>query len=147
VVRAAGGGLVSSHGRSKAPGLLARSGSTATESQFQAHRPGKRESDHPVRAVITRACPLACLASVLSRVTYEALVAGIEASPATVGDVAELCEQGKLTDLPGIASGRLGEISRCLVALELVEPEGGEAIWLVRREHLVVKHGAGCAYS
>jgi hypothetical protein len=87
------------------------------------------------------------LASVLSRVTYETLVAGIEASPATVGDVAELCEQGRLIELPGIATGRLGEISRCLVALELVEPEGGEAIWLIRRELYVVEHGVGCVHG
>jgi hypothetical protein len=98
-------------------------------------------------AVITRACPLACLASVLSRVTYEALVAGIDAAPATVGDVVALCEQGKLTELPEIGSGRRGEIRRCLVALELVEPEGGEAIWLIRRELYVVEHGVGCGHG
>ena len=71
---------------------------------------------------ITRDCPIACLASLLTRSTLEALIAGIEGEPATVRQVIELYEQHRLRDIYGISSGRTGEIRWALVHAGLLEP-------------------------
>lgn len=103
-----------------------------------------KKAELPLVSAITLDCPLPCLASLLSRMSYEALVNGIDAAPATVGDVVELYEQDRLDELPGIGTGRRGEIHRCLVAMELVKPENGAGVWRIRRELFVVVHGVGC---
>jgi hypothetical protein len=58
----------------------------------------------------------------LSRQTFAALVKGI-GSPATVGQVIELCEQHRLMKIDGISTGRLGEIRRSLVEAGLIESD------------------------
>jgi len=58
--------------------------------------------------VITRTCPIECLAPLLSRKTFSALAAGMQCSPATVGQVIELYEQGQLQDIENISTGRAG---------------------------------------
>ena len=74
--------------------------------------------------VITRSCPVACLAPLLSRVTFCALAEGMQGSPATVGQVVELYEQRRLIEIENISTGRCGEIRRSLVKAGLIEAEG-----------------------
>jgi len=71
--------------------------------------------------VITRTCPIECLAPLLSRKTFSALAAGMQCSPATVGQVIELYEQGQLQDIENISTGRAGEIRRSLIEAKLIE--------------------------
>lgn len=70
---------------------------------------------------VTRDCPVACLASYLLQLTYEALICGL-ADSATVGDIAEMCEQRRLMEIYGIGPSRAGEVRRCLVEAGLVDP-------------------------
>ena len=84
-------------------------------------------------SAITRDCPIECLASLLSRSTLAALVDGVEGSPATVGQVVELYEQGRLPDIYDNSSGRVGEIRWCLTAAKLVE---ADARLVVRRRYI-----------
>lgn len=69
---------------------------------------------------ITKDCPIECLASMLSTATYAALTAGLE-DPATVGQVVDLYEQGKLVKIHNIRWGRIGEIRRCLAAAGVIK--------------------------
>ena len=67
---------------------------------------------------ITRDCQIACLASLLTRPTFDALMAGMvsqDDSPATVGQLVELYQYDKLTDIFNIGSSRSGEIRWALV--------------------------------
>lgn len=73
--------------------------------------------------VVTRDCPIQCLAPLLSRMTLAALVVGLPAPPATVGQLIEMYEQGRLTDVYNISSGRVGEIRSCLIQAKLVDPD------------------------
>jgi hypothetical protein len=73
--------------------------------------------------VMSRDCPIECLAPLLSRQTLAALTAGI-GSPVTVGQVIELYEQRRLMELENISTGRMGEIRSCLVEAGLIEPDG-----------------------
>jgi hypothetical protein len=58
--------------------------------------------------VIKRSCPVECLAPVLNRLTFASLVEGMKGSSggATVGEVIELYEQGRLMAIHNISSGR-----------------------------------------
>jgi hypothetical protein len=74
---------------------------------------------------ITRDCQIACLASLLTRPTFDALMAGMvsqDDSPATVGQLVELYQYDKLTDIFNIGSSRSGEIRWALVQAGLIEP-------------------------
>jgi len=74
--------------------------------------------------VITRKCSLECLEPLLSRMTFAALVEGIEGSQDTsVGRVIELYEQRKLMDIKNISTGRCGEIGRCLVRVGVIDAQ------------------------
>jgi hypothetical protein len=91
---------------------------------------------------INRDCPIECLAALLSRQTLAALVNGIDGSPATVGQVVELYEQHRLNEIPGISTGRTGEIRRCLVEAGLIESDGRPILkqrW-VRDTSVVYRH-------
>ena len=70
--------------------------------------------------VITRACPIECLAPLLSRPTFRALVQGVPDSPATVGQVIDLYEQHRLMAIMSINTGRYGEIRRSLIEAKLI---------------------------
>jgi len=72
--------------------------------------------------VVTRACPIQCLAPFLSHLTYTALLYGLPGSPATVAQVIELYEHGQLVDIHNIGSGRAGEIRRSLIEAQLIDP-------------------------
>lgn len=74
---------------------------------------------------VTRDCPVACLAPLLTRPTFDALAAGVVGhndAPATVGQVIELYEQNLLRDVRNIGPSRAGEIRRALVQAGLIEP-------------------------
>jgi hypothetical protein len=81
---------------------------------------------------------------VLGRLTFAALVEGLvgmksEPGGATVGDVIELYEQGRLTEIYNISSGRAGEIRSCLVRAGLIDPESrpeGERDVVQRGHHV-----------
>jgi hypothetical protein len=87
--------------------------------------------------VISPDCPIACLGSLLSRPTVDALLVGVEGSPARVGQVVELYEQNMLREIYNIGSGRAGEIRRALAEIGLIDPEGRPP---VGRRH-VRRHG------
>jgi len=70
---------------------------------------------------VMRTCPIQCLAPFLSRPTYSALEAGIPNESATVGQVVELYEQGRLVDIYNISGGRMGEIRRCLIRAKVID--------------------------
>jgi len=73
--------------------------------------------------VIKRTCPVECLAPVLDRLTFVALVEGMKGSTggATVDNVVELYERGRLVEIHNISFGRAGEIRSCLVRAGLVD--------------------------
>jgi hypothetical protein len=73
--------------------------------------------------VFTPACPVDCLAAVLSTVTFHTLARAERApfdSPATVGQVLELLRAGRLGLAFGLGPRRLGEIQAGLVLAGLV---------------------------
>lgn len=70
--------------------------------------------------VVTRDCPIACLAPLLTQLTFDALACGL-ADSATVGDLAWLCAHRRLMELYGIGPSRAGEIRECLVGAGLVD--------------------------
>lgn len=100
--------------------------------------------------VISKDCPIACLAAVLSRTTLDTLVAvivGHDSSPATVGQVVELYEQDRLMKLYNISSGRLGEIRRGLVAVGLVEVGIEPLVGRGQTQNgSVVEHAGACSH-
>lgn len=72
-------------------------------------------------SVVKLSCPIECLAPLLNRCTFAALAAGMSDSPATVGRVIELYEQGRLTKIYNISSGRVGEIRSSLIQAKLID--------------------------
>lgn len=77
---------------------------------------------HPVAHrrchVFTSACPVDCLAAVLSTATFHALARAGGAPfdpPATVGQVLELRQASRLGKVAGLGHRRLGEIDVALV--------------------------------
>jgi len=52
----------------------------------------------------------------------------VPGSPATVGQVIYLYEQHRLMEIPGISTGRYGEIKRSLIEAKLVESDGKSVI-------------------
>jgi len=73
--------------------------------------------------VFTPACPVDCLAAVLSTVTFHTLARAERAPfdpPATVGRVLELLRAGRLGLAFGLGPRRLGEIRAGLVLAGLV---------------------------
>jgi hypothetical protein len=78
------------------------------------------------RHVFTAACPIDCLAAVLSTVTFHTLARAERAPfdpPATVGQVLELLRVGRLGLAFGLGPRRLGEIRAGLVLAGLVLSE------------------------
>lgn len=76
-------------------------------------------------STVTRDCPVACLAPLLTQPTLDALASGLardDDSPATVGQLIELFEQNHLTNIFNVGSGRAGEIRWALVTAELIDP-------------------------
>jgi len=73
--------------------------------------------------VITRSCPIECMAPLLNRFTFAALAAGMSGSPATVRQAIERYEQGTLTNIYNISSGRVGEIRSSLIEAKLIDPD------------------------
>lgn len=74
-------------------------------------------------------CPVACLRGVLSASAFVPLSRAYMASyepPRTVGEVARLCQQGKLSEIRGLGPRRIGEIELCLIVAGLVsgQPSG-----------------------
>lgn len=95
---------------------------------------------------ITCGCPIACLAPLLTRPTLDALVAGIVGepnSPATVGQLIELYQYDKLTDIFNIGSARAGEIRWALVKAGLIESDSGSRIAPKRHD----EHGHDKSYQ
>lgn len=79
----------------------------------------------PVRAD----CPVSCLAAFLSAKAFIPLHRAYLASyepPRTVGDVAQLLQQGKLAEIRGLGLRRIGEIELCLTLAGLLtgQPTG-----------------------
>jgi hypothetical protein len=73
--------------------------------------------------VFTAACPVDCLAAVLSTATFHTLVRAEDAPfepPGTVGQVVELLRAGRLGQVFGLGPRRLGEIQAGLVLAGLV---------------------------
>lgn len=94
---------------------------------------------------VTRDCPIACLASLLSRTTLDALIVGIVGSPATIGQLIELCECSRLTDIFNIGPSRAGEIRWALVQAKLMNPERRPLIQLQRpARHSEHGHDKSC---
>jgi len=88
-------------------------------------------SEAGTESSLSRSCPIACLAPLLSRPTFQVLAAGLDDS-AIVGDVVELYERRRLMKLPNISTGRAGEVRQCLVEAGLVE---GDGRLVIRRRH------------
>ena len=68
-------------------------------------------------------CPVACLRGVLSAKAFIPLRRASMASyepPRTVGEVAQLHQQGKLSEVRGLGPRRIGEIELCLILAGLV---------------------------
>jgi hypothetical protein len=83
---------------------------------------GDLDGAHPVARccchVFTPACPVDCLAAVLSTATFHALARGGGAPfdpPATVEQVLELRQASRLGQVAGLGHRRLGEIDAALV--------------------------------
>jgi hypothetical protein len=73
----------------------------------------------PVRAD----CPVGCLAAFLSAKAFIPLHRAYWASyepPRTVGDVAQLLQEGKLAQIRGLGPRRIGEIQLCLTLAGLL---------------------------
>jgi hypothetical protein len=96
--------------------------------------------------VITRTCPIECLAPLLSRTTFAALADGLDGCPATVGQVIELYRQRRLMDIYNISSGRTGEIRHSLIQGGLIEPSSKPATKLdfAREVMTSTGHHASC---
>ena len=67
-------------------------------------------------------CPIECLTPLLSQETSAALAVGLQGTPATVGQVIELYQLGRLKDIRNISTGRSGEISWRLAESGLIRP-------------------------
>jgi hypothetical protein len=71
-------------------------------------------------------CPFECLRGVLSTHAYLSLKRAPMATfepPRTVGEVALLCQQGKLSEIRGLGPRRIGEIQLCLIVAGLISGE------------------------
>lgn len=95
--------------------------------------------------IVSPHCPIACLGSLLSRPTVDALLVGVDGSPARVGQVVELYEQNLLREIYNIGSSRAGEIRRALAEIGLIDPKRRPPIerYHVRR-HDEAGHAKGC---
>lgn len=96
--------------------------------------------------VVTRECPIQCLAPFLSSLTYNALLDGVAGSPATVGQVVELYECGRLMDIHNIGAGRMGEIRRSLIEAKLIDPAGRLIISPRVQETSAPRHHVTCSH-
>jgi len=97
--------------------------------------------------VVTRDCPIQCLAPLLSRLTYNALVDGVSGSPATVAQVIELYERGRLVDIDNISSGRAGEIRHVLIEAQLIDPSSKPIPRYARQQEASASNGHHVACS